>query len=73
MADSRIPTKERETAAGVIAEKTPATSSNAGKVEITQRPTVTANGQIIWSTRDLLFPAGTRPAVVYRKKIAKTA
>jgi hypothetical protein len=25
------------------------------------RPTVTANGQVMWSTRDLLFPAG-RPA-----------
>jgi hypothetical protein len=22
------------------------------------RPTVTANGQVMWSTRDLLFPAG---------------
>jgi hypothetical protein len=25
------------------------------------RPTVTANGQVMWSTRDLLFPTG-RPA-----------
>jgi hypothetical protein len=28
------------------------------KADVRDRPTVTANGQVIWSTRDLLFPAG---------------
>lgn len=34
------------------------------------RPTVTSNGQVIWSTRDLLFPSGhpARPAPQKPKK-----
>jgi hypothetical protein len=34
------------------------------------RPTVTSSGQVIWSTRDLLFPSGhpARPAPQKPKK-----
>jgi len=33
-----------------------ADSSHA--VTVKERPTVTTSGQVIWSTRDLLFPSG---------------
>jgi hypothetical protein len=35
-----------------------AKSSGEGKDRVRSRPTVTNSGQVMWSTRDLLFPAG---------------
>ena len=40
--------------------------STAKANEAPSRPAVTSSGQVVWSTRDLLFPAGhsSRTAVV---------
>jgi hypothetical protein len=49
--------KSRSAKPAQPAESAGKTSQASGK----QSPTVTSSGQVIWSTRDLLFPAGHAP------------
>jgi hypothetical protein len=45
-------------------------AADANKAAAKERPTVTTSGQVMWSTRDLLFPTGhaQRSAVKAGKK-----
>lgn len=36
----------------------PVRGADSDRATVKERPTVTTSGQVIWSTRDLLFPAG---------------
>jgi hypothetical protein len=40
--------------------RVPGDRTHFGEFAIKQRPAVTANGQVMWSARDLLFPSGTK-------------